>query len=217
MLYGVSTMSLFTGTDLLCFRGERVVFTDLAFAINAGDALVLRGHNGSGKSTLLRLLAGLLKAQKGDISWNGENILDEPEQHNQRLHYVGHLDPIKPVLTVRENISFWSELRGHENDVDAALAAFGIMFLCDVPGRFLSAGQKRRVNLARIIASPAPLWLLDEPTTALDTDAILALERAIATHRQSGGMVIASTHTDIGLDSAKTLNLDDFTPTEYAA
>ena len=203
-------MTTFSGTNLLCFRGERTVFADLAFTLSDGGALVLRGHNGSGKSTLLRLMAGLLKARIGAISWDGEDILEEPELHNQRLHYVGHLDAVKAVLSVRENIAFWSELRGDGYDVDRALETFGIRFLADVPGRFLSAGQKRRVNLARIVASPAPLWLLDEPTTALDADAISALEAAIRAHRQTGGMVIASTHADIGLDDAQTLNLDDF-------
>ena len=203
-------MTTFSGTDLLCFRGERTVFADLSFGLDAGDALVLRGRNGSGKSTLLRLMAGLLKPEQGRIDWIGENIRDEPEEHNQRIHYVGHLDAVKPVLTVAENIQFWSELRGCDVNVPKALDVFGIGFLGDVPGRFLSAGQKRRVNLARIIAAPAPLWLLDEPTTALDADAIQALEAAIQTHRQSGGMVIASTHSDIGLSDAETLNLDDF-------
>jgi heme exporter protein A len=203
-------MTDFSGHNLLCFRGERVVFANLAFTLGGGGALVLRGHNGSGKSTLLRLMAGLLKASEGTITWGGESILEEPEQHNARLHYVGHLDAVKSVLTVSENIAFWAELRGGHVDVEAAMETFGIGFLSDVPGRFLSAGQKRRVNLARIAAAPAPLWLLDEPTTALDSGAIAALESAIKTHRASGGMVVASTHADIGLDDATTLNLDDF-------
>lgn len=210
-------MSTFSGTDLLCFRGERTVFAALSFAMSAGDALVLRGRNGSGKSTLLRLMAGLLKSEQGIISWSGEDIHDEPEEHNQRLHYVGHLDAVKPVLSVSENIQFWSELRDTPTDVEKSLDVFGIGFLSDVPGRFLSAGQKRRVNLARIIAAPAPLWLLDEPTTALDADAIDALEKAIATHRQSGGMVVASTHAELGLTDADTLNLDDFSLARPAA
>ncbi len=210
-------MVTFSGTDLLCFRGERTVFADLSFTISDGGAVVLRGHNGSGKSTLLRLMAGLLRAEVGQISWQGENILEEPELHNGRLHYVGHLDAVKPVLSVHENIAFWSELRGCEVDVEHALETFGIGFLADVPGRFLSAGQKRRVNLARIVAAPAPLWLLDEPTTALDSGAIAALEAAIRQHRKSGGMVIASTHADLGLDDAVTLNLGDFQLSRAAA
>jgi len=203
-------MTIFSGTNLHCFRGERIVFADLSFEVRAGGGLVLRGHNGSGKSTLLRLMAGLLKAHRGVICWAGENILEEPEQHNHRLHYVGHLDAVKPVLTVRENIAFWSELRGGPVDLDNALEIFGIDFLADVPGRFLSAGQKRRVNLARIVAAPAAVWLLDEPTTALDSDAISALQMAIQRHRDNGGMVVASTHADLGLEDARTLNLDQY-------
>jgi len=210
-------MTTFSGTDLLCFRGERTVFAGLSFGMDAGDALVLRGRNGSGKSTLLRLMAGLLKPEQGIINWSGENINEEPEDHNQRLHYVGHLDAVKAVLSVSENIQFWSELRGCEVNVPKALEVFGIGFLADVPGRFLSAGQKRRVNLARIIATPAPLWLLDEPTTALDADAIQALEKAIATHRQEGGMVVASTHSELGLTGVETLNLDNFSIARSAA
>ena len=210
-------MALFSGENILCFRGERTVFADLSFRIQLGEALVLRGPNGSGKSTLLRLMAGLLKPHDGTITWDGENISDDPEGHNAHLHYVGHADAIKPVLSVHENIVFWANLRANAGPIEAALDAFGIGYLTDVPGRFLSAGQKRRVNLARILASPAELWLLDEPTTALDAEAISDLEREIAIHRASGGMVIASTHTEIGLKDARILNLDDFRLTEDAA
>ena len=207
-------MALFSGQNILCFRGERTVFADLSFHIQSGEALVLRGPNGSGKSTLLRLMAGLLKPHEGAITWDGENISDDTEGHNALLHYVGHADAVKPVLSVHENIAFWANLRTKSGSIEAALDAFGIGYLTDVPGRFLSAGQKRRVNLARILASPAQLWLLDEPTTALDAEAISDLEREIATHRASGGMVIASTHAEIGLKDASVLNLGDFQLTE---
>lgn len=203
-------MALFAGENLLCYRGERTVFADLSFHCNTGEALVLRGPNGTGKSTLLRLMAGLLKAHEGRVNWDGDDITDEPEEHNARIHYVGHADAVKSVLNVKENITFWAELRGPSVKLEEALDAFGIAYLADVPGRFLSAGQKRRVNLARIIASPAKLWLLDEPTTALDAGAIANLEREIARHRASGGMVIASTHAEIGLADAKILNMDAF-------
>ncbi|NQW01738.1 MAG: heme ABC exporter ATP-binding protein CcmA [Rhodospirillales bacterium] len=203
-------MAHFSGENLLCFRGERTVFADLSFTCVTGGALLLRGPNGSGKSTLLRLMAGLLKAHEGDLFWDGEAISEEPEAHNGRLHYVGHADAVKSVLTVSENIAFWSGLRSQPEKTGAALDAFGIAYLADVPGRFLSAGQKRRVNLARIKASFAPLWLLDEPTTALDAGAIADLEREIADHRASGGMVIASTHAELGLADAHVLNLSDY-------
>ncbi len=210
-------MVLFSGDNLRCFRGERTVFANLSFCCPGGGALLLRGPNGTGKSTLLRLMAGLLKAENGTIAWDGADIADEPEDHNGRLHYVGHADAVKPVLTVTENISFWAALRPQQAQISDALAAFGIDYLADVPGRFLSAGQKRRVTLARIIASPARIWLLDEPTTALDAGAIVDLQREIARHRANGGMVIASTHAEIGLADAEILNLDAFQLTEQAA
>ena len=210
-------MTLFSGENILCFRGERIVFADLSFSIQSGEALILNGANGSGKSTLLRLMAGLLKPYKGVVKWDNENISDDLEGHNAHLNYVGHADVIKPVLSVRENIAFWASLRPTSSNIEVALESFGIGYLTGVPGRFLSAGQKRRVNLARIIASPTKLWLLDEPTTALDIEAISDLKREIATHRASGGMVIASTHAEIGLNDANVLNLGDFQLTDVTA
>ena len=209
-------MALFSGENILSFRGERTVFANLSFRIQSGEALILIGANGSGKSTLLRLMAGLLKPYKGEIKWDNKKISDDPEGHNAHLNYVGHADVIKSVLSVRENIAFWSSLRPTSASIELALEAFGIGYLTDVPGRFLSAGQKRRVNLARIIASPTKLWLLDEPTTALDIEAISNLEHEITTHRASGGMVITSTHTEIDINDATVLNLDDFQLTDAA-
>jgi len=207
-------MSNFSGKDLICVRGERTVFTGLNFTLEAGGALVLIGPNASGKSSLLRLMAGLLKAASGSLSWDVEEISEDPEAHGGRLHYVGHHDAVKPVLNVSENVSFWASLMSGGADVGdataAALSAFGIGHLADVPGRFLSAGQKRRVNLARILAAPAPLWLLDEPTTALDKEAITALEATIERHRAGGGMVVISTHSDMQLADYQVLDLTDF-------
>ncbi|MBF0247235.1 MAG: heme ABC exporter ATP-binding protein CcmA [Alphaproteobacteria bacterium] len=204
-------MTLFQGEDLMCVRGERTVFRGLGFQLDAGGALVLIGPNGSGKSSLLRLMAGLLRPAEGRMTWDGEDALDEFDEHGARLHYVGHHDAVKPVLSVAENIAFWAGVRGRgEDGVRDGLATFDIAHLYDVPGRFLSAGQKRRVNLARIIAAPAPLWLLDEPTTALDKATIKRLENAIADHRSGGGMVVLSTHADIDMPGANVLNLADF-------
>jgi heme exporter protein A len=207
-------MSVFSGKNLVCVRGERTVFAGLDFTLEAGGALVLIGHNGSGKSSLLRLMSGLLKPAQGTLNWDGEETGEDPEAHGGRLHYVGHHDAVKPVLSVVENVSFWASLRNGGGDtLDAAktaLDAFGIGHLTDVPGRFLSAGQKRRVNLARILAAPAPLWLLDEPTTALDKQTIAALEATIARHRSEGGMVVISTHSDMELDAFQVLDLADF-------
>ncbi|CCQ75356.1 heme ABC exporter ATP-binding protein CcmA [Magnetospira sp. QH-2] len=207
-------MSLFSGTDLTCIRGENLVFAKLAFAVESGGGLLLIGPNGSGKSSLLRVLAGLLKPAAGLLAWDGEAVTDEPDEHHGRLHYVGHHDCIKPVLTVHENIAFWASLRNAPGDVETriemAFDMFDIGHLRDIPGRYLSAGQKRRANLARIIAAPAPVWLLDEPTTALDKASITKLEQAIASHRAGGGIVIVSTHQDIGLEDATILDMARF-------
>lgn len=208
-------MARFAGDRLTCIRGERLVFQGLGFVVESGGALVLTGPNGSGKSSLLRLLAGLLPAAAGSLTWNDQPI-DDVEDPRPQIHYVGHSDAVKPMLTVAENVSFWARLRsgGSSEDagVGAALRAFDMVSLSDMPGRFLSAGQKRRVNLARIAATRADIWLLDEPTTALDQDSVHRLDIAITEHRDAGGMVIISTHTDLGLADATVLAIDNFTP-----
>lgn len=206
-------MTQFSGKGLTCVRGERQVFRGLNYALEDGGALVLVGPNGSGKSSLLRLMAGLLRPFEGQLVWAEATISDDPDAHNARLHYVGHLDAVKPVLNVIENVLFWAELRQGKQGfgVDQALEAFGVGHLGEVPGRYLSAGQKRRVNLSRLLAAPAPLWLLDEPTTALDAQAIERLASIIAKHRKGGGMVVVSTHTPMDLPGAETLDLGDFT------
>ena len=188
-----------------------MVFQGLDFSVEPGGALILIGPNGAGKSSLLRMQAGLLKPYAGRMMWDGEDALEDIDEHGAKLHYVGHHDAVKPVLTANENIRFWAQLRGAQaNGIERALDALDIKHLYDVPGRFLSAGQKRRVNLARIIAAPAPLWLLDEPTTALDKATIKRLEQAIQVHRDAGGMVVLSTHTDIVMPGAKVLDVAEF-------
>jgi heme exporter protein A len=204
-------MSLFQGRGLSCMRGGRTVFANLDFAVSDGAVLVLRGPNGSGKSSLLRLMAGLLGPAAGELSWDGEELVRDPEAHGARTHYVGHLDAVKPALTVAENLSIWAGLRtGDETGVDAALARFGLDRLAGIPARLLSAGQRRRLALARMVATPAPLWLLDEPTVALDAGAVAAVESAIAGHCGSGGIAVVSTHVDLGLERTATLELGDF-------
>ncbi|HEV7370610.1 heme ABC exporter ATP-binding protein CcmA [Arenibaculum sp.] len=203
----------FSGTDLTCLRGDRLVFRGLDFQVASGGALLLTGPNGSGKSSLLRLMAGLLRPFSGQLAWNGEAIADEPDRHRARVHYVGHQDAVKPVLSALENLAFWAGLGGAPNPAAAAhgaLASMGAAHVEAVPGRYLSAGQKRRLNLARLIAVRRPLWLLDEPTVALDRDGIHRLEAEMARHRSDGGIVVASTHAEIDLPCAVVLALDRF-------
>ena len=180
----------FTGHDLLCRRGERMVFRHVSFALSPGGVLLLRGPNGSGKSSLLRLMAGLLRPAAGELRWDGQPIEEDPEGHRRRLAFLGHLDAIKPALSVAENLGFWCG----DGAVESALAALGIASLAPLPARFLSAGQRRRLALARIVASGAPLWLLDEPTNALDDEAEAMFAAALAAHRGLGGMAAIALH-----------------------
>jgi len=188
-----------------------LVFAGLEFDVGPGEALMLVGPNGSGKSSLLRLMAGLGRPDAGAITWDGKPVADDPEAHAARLHYVGHLDAVKPALTVAENLSLWAGLRGAGTDgVAKGLGRFGLDALSEAPGQLLSAGQRRRLALARIVAAPAPLWLLDEPTVALDRDAVAALAAAIAAHRGGGGVAVVSTNVDFDLPGARTLAVDAF-------
>ena len=198
----------FSGQDLSCIRGERVVFQNLSFSISSGDALILRGPNGSGKSTLLRLAAGLLKPAIGSLSWQGDEAASD--DYHDKIHYVGHLDAVKAAFTVQENLAFWCAFEGSptvEADCAAALDRLGLSHIADVPGRYLSAGQRRRLNIARIAATAKPLWLLDEPSVSLDDASVARLVDLIADHRRSGGMVMVATHIDLALEGADTLHL----------
>lgn len=191
--------------DLACLRGERPVFAGLSFALEAGGALLLTGPNGSGKSSLLRLLAGLLAPAAGTLLWQGEDALADRAAHAARLRYVGHGDALKPALTARENLLFYARLWGGE--VEAALEALGLLPLADLPARVLSAGQKRRLGLARLALGAAPLWLLDEPTTGLDAASVERLGALLARHRAAGGLVVAATHLPLPLPGARELRL----------
>jgi heme exporter protein A len=201
----------FFGNNLTCIRGERVVFANLDFSVSSGEAITLVGRNGSGKTSLLRVMAGLTRMSHGILGWNDGSVSDDPERHRRRLNFVGHLDSVKPVLTVRENLAGWARLR-HATDekVSEGLVTFGLGGLADIPGRYLSTGQRRRLSLARLCLSEAPLWLLDEPTIALDSEAVTALDRAIVTHRDGGGMVIIATNVALSMDDAVPIDMGDF-------
>ena len=192
---------------MACIRGERPVFSGVSFRLERGGVLALVGPNGSGKSSLLRILCGLLRPAGGTLSWDGAPVDEDWFAHRGRLHYVGHLDAVKPTLTVAENLDDWARFRGAARAAPGALEVLGIEDLADVPGRYLSAGQRRRLALARVLAVPAPLWLLDEPTVTLDAESAARVATMIAAHRADGGMVIVATHGEIALDGADHLDL----------
>jgi heme exporter protein A len=204
-----SEPALLAGHELACVRGGRLVVAGVSFALTAGDALVLRGANGSGKSSLLRLLAGFLRSAEGELSWGGEPVAADLVVHRARLHYVGHLDGLKPALTAGESLAFAAALAGAGPErVEVALAAFELLPLVASPVRFLSSGQRRRLALARLIAAERPLWLLDEPGVGLDRASRLRLEAAIAAHCREGGLCIVASHGDVALESPLVLDLD---------
>ena len=196
---------MLTAEGLAVFRGERLVFRDLDFSLAAGQALVLAGPNGSGKSTLLRLLAGLVRPIAGRLLWEDQDALADLAGHAARVAYVGHQDAVKPGLTAAENLRFAARLAG--GAVAEALATMGLDDLADLPARMLSAGQKRRLALARLALTAAPLWLLDEPTLGLDTASIGRFGGLLAAHRAHGGMVVAATHVPLPLDGTRELRL----------
>ena len=198
----------FAGAALSCQRGERLVFEDLDFSLVPGGLLLLRGPNGSGKSSLLRLMAGLLTPAQGSLTWGGAAIGRDGDAHRRRLAFLGHLDALKPALSAAENLAFWCG----SDAVQPALAAWGIDHLAGRPARLLSQGQRRRLALARILASRAALWLLDEPTNALDDEAVTIFAQRLAGHRAAGGMAVIALHGENDLPDPTLLDLAGFVP-----
>jgi len=195
---------------LSCRRGDRTLFTGLSFTLPGGTLLHVRGRNGSGKTTLLRALCGLLRPDQGSILWRGELITDLADDYNRELLYFGHLNGIKADLTGHENLRVAATLDQDpfaDADILHALARIGLAGFEDLPTRMLSQGQKKRVALARLILSKAPLWILDEPFTALDIDAVALLETFIAEHVADGGAVVLTTHQEVALTQGEIRRL----------
>jgi heme exporter protein A len=203
----IGRLSVLEARSVAAFRGDHLVFEDVSFRLEAGAALVLTGRNGSGKTTLLRLLAGLMPPAAGDVLWQGEDALADLPAHGLRLAYLGHQDALKLGLTPLENLSLWARGRDRSEAIETALEAVGLADLAQLPARMLSAGQRRRVAIARLLVTRAPLWLLDEPTTALDAASVVKLGEMAAAHRAGGGILVAATHLDLPLPGALALSL----------
>ena len=196
------------GENLGCERGGRLVFEGLNFTAASGQMLVLRGPNGAGKTSLLRLLAGLGEPAGGRLAVDGA---PEHARLPQMCHFVAHQDAVKPHLTVRENLSFWRHFFGR-GDVNAALEAVNLAALAPFQARRLSAGQKRRLSLARLALVERPVWLLDEPTVGLDTPSQDLLACLMTRHLTAGGIIIAATHIELPVSAAGVLNFAGAAP-----
>jgi heme exporter protein A len=196
-----------SASDLVCRRGGREVFAGLTFSVAAGETLVITGPNGAGKSSLLRMIAGLLRIAGGLLTLaDGDSELTLPEQ----VHYLGHQDALKPSLSVLENLRFWTDYLGAGgSSVDAGLASVGLADLAALPAAYLSAGQRRRLSVARLVTVNRPIWLLDEPTAALDRAAQQKLADVMLDHLGRGGLILAATHAPIGIAAARELRLGD--------
>jgi heme exporter protein A len=195
-----------SATDLACRRGGRDVFAGVSFSVASGESLTIRGRNGAGKSSLLRMMAGLVRVAGGQVSLEG----GDPELTlGEQAHYLGHLDALKPSLSVEENLRFWSAFLGAAAaNLDEPLRAVGLDSLSNLPAAYLSAGQRRRLSIARLLTVKRPLWLLDEPTSTLDAAAQVRLGEIMQAHLAGGGIILAATHGPLQLDGARELNLD---------
>jgi heme exporter protein A len=201
-IYGVQKVAkvvLLEAKQLTSVRGERTLFSGLNLTVPAGELWQIEGPNGAGKSSLLRILAGLLPPQTGSVYFNEQTITSNLEHYYQHLLFIGHKAGIKPELTAIENLEFYAAVQGitlHEPPYDI-LAQLGLVGLEDVPAQRLSAGQQRRIALARLWLSAAPLWILDEPFTALDVEGIALLHERFANHLQAGGAIILTSHQEL--------------------
>jgi heme exporter protein A len=194
--------------QLACRRAGRLVFRDLCFTVEAGQAAALRGPNGVGKSTLLRQLAGLIPVAGGDARFGEVSLAKDRPGFQEQVAYAGHLDAVKPALSIGENLALWAGIHGNDTArAGAALARFGLDAIAARPAAQCSAGQKRRLGLARLLVADRPLWLLDEPTVSLDTEAAALVAELVREHVGAGGLALIATHVELGLGDMPTLNM----------
>ena len=196
--------------DLACVRGERKLFSNLSFDLSSGDCLHVRGENGVGKTSLLRLLTGLSKPDTGQILWNQKSIAKQTDLYHRELLFLGHRDALKEELSALENLQIYADLDGITLPIEKALAAlwrFGLRGRENLPVNCLSAGQKRRILMARMLTRQAKLWILDEPFNALDVNAVAQLEELMAEHLASNGMLILTSHQTVNIPNIRVLDL----------
>jgi heme exporter protein A len=204
------SLLMLKASALTCVRGEKQLFSGLNLTVSAGECLHVRGENGVGKTSLLRLLTGISKPESGEVLWNDVSIAREPANYHRALLFLGHRDALKEDLTALENLQLYAALDDIQLAEDKALAAlwrFGLRGREYLPVNCLSAGQKRRVLMARMLTRQAKLWILDEPFNALDVHAVQALQGLIAEHLEQGGLVVLTSHQEIYLSQVKVLDL----------
>ena len=210
-----------TAENLGVRRGEDFIFMNISFKLSDGEALVLTGRNGSGKSTLLRTVAGLLRPEQGSVKIAGEGI-DEEIRPSEACHYLGHRNAMKTELTVFENLRFWKDFLGDFRgaagvSIDEAAEIIGLAGITHLPYGYLSAGQQRRFAMAKLLVAWRPVWILDEPTAALDRAADDMFTDLVKHHLSTGGIVIAATHQPLGLNDARELQMTGFAGVEARA
>ncbi|KGQ33585.1 heme ABC transporter ATP-binding protein [Gallibacterium genomosp. 2] len=198
---------------LSCQRGERILFNDVNLCFQSGDFVQIEGHNGVGKTTLLRALSGLSRPREGQVLWNNEPILQQQEEFNQNLLFLGHHSGTKPELSAWENLRFFQKTTNSRQQVEVlweTLQVVGLLGYEDIPANQLSAGQQKRVALARLWLSTAPLWILDEPFNAIDKRGVQVLTNLFEFHINQGGIVIITSHQDVPSRLVQKVQLEKY-------